>query len=142
MMSLWELVFFLDGHVHEVLVISPEHIDVDVAFDAVNLAYISMLPECPFTLVFERINIIVGYPVGVTVKLGCVEVGGAELVTCIENGGDPVMFFHYVHPTEHFSLQLCGAVTACFLYVEHGRQVVFFELHHFAEELGLCLARG
>ena len=104
MVSLWELVFFLDGHVHEVLVISPEHIDVDVAFDAVNLACISMLPECPFTLVFERINIIVGYSVGVTVKLGCVEVGGAELVSCIEYGCDAVVFFYDVHPLFDFRL--------------------------------------
>ena len=72
---------FFDGHVYEVLVVAIEDVDVHIAFDAIYFASVGMLPEDPRSFVFERVDVVVRYPVGVSLEVGCVEVGGAELVT-------------------------------------------------------------
>ena len=134
------LVFFGDGHVHEVLVVAFEDVDVHIAVDAIDFAYVGVLPECPFAFVLEGVDVVVGYPVGVFVELGGVEVGGAELVAGVEDGCDAVVLFDVVHPLEHLMPQLGGGAVAEFLDVEHGGKVVLVELDELAEVLGLVPA--
>ena len=95
---------FFDGHVYEVLVVAIEDVNVHIAFDAIYFASVGMLPEDPRSFVFERVDVVMRYPVGVSLEVGCVEVGGAELVSCIEYGCDAVVFFYDVHPLFDFRL--------------------------------------
>ena len=134
------LVLFSDGKVHEVLVVTLEHIDVHISIDAIDSACIGVLPESPFTFILEGVNVVMGYPIGIVVEVGGVEIGGAEFVTCVEDGGDAIVLFYIIHPLQHLMPELGRGAVAEFLHVKHRWQIVLVELHHLAEVLGLCLA--
>jgi len=100
-----------------------------------------VLPEFPLALVLHFVNVIVGYPVGITVETIVGEVFLLELVIGVEDGLDVVAVFYYVEPGENVSLEVFGSlVFGLVFYVEDWWQVATLELH-IVEEM-LCLGAG
>ena len=72
------LLVFCNGEFEEFFVGAVEDIDIYVAFDAVDLASVGVLPYFPLAFVGEFFHVVVGNPEGIAVELGCVEVVDAE----------------------------------------------------------------
>jgi hypothetical protein len=52
----------------ELIITAVVNIEIYVAFNARQLAHIRMLPELPFALILNLVNIIVGYPVRIIIE--------------------------------------------------------------------------
>lgn len=63
-----------ESHLAQVVIGPVVDIEVNMALDAGQLAHIGVLPELPAPLILYGVNIVVGYPVGVLVEDGVVQV--------------------------------------------------------------------
>ena len=131
--SLW----LLKGEVQKLLLRTVENVAIDKALDARDFAAIGMLPECPLALVFELLDIVVRYPIGIGVELGRVEVIDFELVTSIKYGLHAILFFDNIEPSLNISAQLFGCQIALLFDVQDGRQIARFKLGNRQVELRL-----
>ena len=95
--NVW-LVFILDCQVDKVLVTAVEDIDVNVSFNAVNLADVGVLPKSPIAFVLQGIDVVVGYPVVVSVEIGSVEICRFEFVAGVEDGKSAIVLLYGLHP--------------------------------------------
>lgn len=114
-----------------------EDVAIDIALDAVHISAIRMLPECPLAGVLQLVNIIMGYPEGIFVENGVVEVIDTELVAGIEDGLDAVFRLHHIEPFLDGLLQLFLGETAYLFNIQDGWQVALFEMYLMQIETGL-----
>lgn len=129
-----------DGHLAEVVIGAVVDIEVDIALDAGQTAYIGVLPELPGALVFERIDVVMGYPVGILIEDGIVEIAGLKFKIGIDNGLDSIVMLHDVEPLDDGRTKLLvGLILGLMLYIEHWGQVAILEFHGIDEVPGLLL---
>ena len=82
----------LDTELQEVVEGAIEDVAVHLATDTVNFANISVLPHLPISVIAELIFIVTGYPEGVLVENGGIEMCAFEIVTGIDDGTDSIVF--------------------------------------------------
>jgi len=59
---------------------SVEYIQIDLFPDTGNIAHISMLPEVPWTFIFDGVYVIVGNPVGVSIEYRITKIAFLEFI--------------------------------------------------------------
>ena len=128
-------------HLAKVVIGAVIDIEIDVTLDTWQLADIRMLPELPTPFVLDTVHIVVGYPVGILVENGVVQVARLKFIIGVDDGLDVVVLLDNVQPLQHRRLELViGLVLGFVLHVEHGWQVAVLQLH-LTEEV-LCLTVG
>ena len=95
-----------DGHLPQVVVRAVVDVEVNMTLDAGQFAHVGMLPELPAALVLYGVHIVVGYPVGVLVEDGVVEVACLEFIIGVDDGLHLIVLLHDVEPLEHGTLEL------------------------------------
>ena len=102
-----------------------------------------MLPELPRTLILERVDIVMGYPIRILVEHGIGQVARLKFKIGIYNRFYAVVTLYKAKPLEHRLLELVvGLVLGLVLYIEHGRKVAILEVDSLDEVVGLLLGRG
>lgn len=131
-----------ESHLAQVVIGPVVDIEVNMALDAGQLAHIGVLPELPAPLILYGVNIVVGYPVGVLVEDGVVQVAQLELIIGVDDGLYVVVFLNDVEPLQDRRLELSVClVLRLVLHIEYGRQVAVLKLHLTEEVLSLTLGR-
>jgi hypothetical protein len=77
-----------------------------MSLDARQFAYVSMLPELPAALIFHAVNVIMGYPVGILVEDGIVEVFQLEFIIGVDNRLYLIMLLYDSQPSQDRGLEL------------------------------------
>ena len=130
-----------DGELAKVVEGTVVDVEVNIALDARQSAYVGMLPELPGAFVLYLVDVVVGYPVGIVVEDGVVEIAGLKFIIGVDDGLDTIVAFDDLQPFEDAGLELLVALLLGFvLDVEDGRQVTVLELDLTDEET--CLVGG
>ena len=113
-----------DGHLTEVVVGTIVDIEVYITLDTWQAACVGVLPELPRAFVLQGVHIIVGYPVGILVKDGIVQIARLEFKVGVDDRFHLIVFLHDVEPLQHTGLELIiGLILRFVLHVEHRGQV-------------------
>ena len=103
-----------------------------------------MLPEMPFAFILDGIDVVMGYPIGISVENGVVEITLLEFVGSVKNRLDTVMCLYPFKPRFNGEFEFVGRFPAGGFHIEHGWKVAGGELHGSDKEIGLfgCIRLG
>ena len=87
-----------DGHLAQVVIGTVVDVEIDMALDTWQLADIRMLPELPTPFVLDTVHIVVGYPVGILVEDGVVQVARLKFIIGIDDGLYLIVLLNDVEP--------------------------------------------
>ena len=91
-------------------------------------ARIGMLPKLPFTLISNRINIIMGNPIWIRIKYRIVQITKLKFIRCIKNRFYTIMFLYFLQPCLYpFTQFLC--IIPHFLDIKYWWEISRFLLH-------------
>ena len=84
-----------------------------------------------------------GYPVGILIEDGIVEIAGLKFKIGIDNGFDAIVMLHDVEPLDDGRTKLLvGLILGLMLHIEHWGQVAILEFHGVDEVPGLLFGGG
>ena len=129
-------------HLSQIVVGTVVDIEVYVPLYTRQPAHVGMLPELPRPLVFERVHIVVGYPVRILVEDGVVQVAHLEFEISIDDGLYLIVLLHHIEPEVNRTLELLISLISGFMFhIEHWWQVAILQLYRLDEMRGLLGGR-
>ena len=130
--------FGIDSQVVKLLKCTIEDVAVHIAFDAVDMADVSVLPELPRARVFEFAHVVMSNPIGIVVEEGIAKIFQFEFVSGVYDRLYAIKLFNDDKPLTNTLLQFAHRQIARLLDIKHGRKIACLEVHLFEEELRLA----
>ena len=90
----------------ELIITAVVNIEIYVAFNARQLAHIRMLPELPFALILNLVNIIVGYPVRIIIEDRRTQILLLEFIIGVDDRFNMILILYNMQPGKHITLEI------------------------------------
>ena len=99
---------------------------------------VGVLPEQPVALIARMRHVVMGYPQGIAIELGDIEVAFLEFIGGIDDGTDAIVRLQAVEEDGELGVERRLLQTRRrFLHIDDGGQVALLQLHVADEEVGL-----